>query len=295
MRMTKSSALFSCYHGAMKLGFRRLHPNTLVLLKQIGIGVIVLISVALLLTAVWYGTRIKSLTISEIQAVGGETIDTDSIELLAEVALEGDYLGLVPRRFVWLYPEAAIIQNVSQIERIHNIRVERQDRVKLLITYDEYVPRALWCTAVTDQNCLFLDDRGFAFSEAPNLSGGTFLRLVTTGRETAIGETIVEQTVFDNMLLLVALLEEQDWFVSHLEFDQVGDVFVQIAGGGELKVTIEETPAQIVENLLAALSSEEFSEVAPGNFKYIDLRYGNKIFVNRSGELPKEEGAESTP
>jgi hypothetical protein len=53
-----------------------------------------------------------------------------------------------------------------------------------------------------------------------------------------------------------------------------------IAGGGIIKVTTRMTTAETLSNLKTILDSKEFSHLEPGNFKYIDLRYGNKVFVN---------------
>ena len=87
------------------------------------------------------------------------------------------------------------------------------------------------------------------------------------------------------------LLAEHGWFVSHIEFDQVGDVFLGIVSGGELKVIAAEPPESIVENLLTILASDEFSHIKPGNFQYIDLRFGNKVFVNEEPADLQEDTA----
>jgi cell division septal protein FtsQ len=268
---------------------QRLDPNTVELLKHIGIGVLVISVVALLLTAVWYGTRASSLTLSEIDASGGETIEHTTIEKIAHDTLEGKYLGFIPRRFAWWYPEQEIIQKISAVERIYNVQLLRENGTTLHISYDEYVPHALWCNSATEDNCMFLSDQGYAFAPAPQLSGGSFLRFITSGREAAIGEVPLEKPVYDAALEVVRLLAEKGWFVSHVEIDQVGDVFLSLVGGGELKIHTDESPAQIVENLLTVLTAPEFEHVQPGNFQYIDLRYGNKVFINE--EIASEEAA----
>ena len=50
----------------------------------------------------------------------------------------------------------------------------------------------------------------------------------------------------------------------------------------------------VVENLLVVLASPEFSHLNPGNFSYIDLRFGEKVFVNEIGEVPETETATSS-
>jgi hypothetical protein len=55
-------------------------------------------------------------------------------------------------------------------------------------------------------------------------------------------------------------------------------------GGSELKVSLTLTPQQTVDNLQTVLSSEQYSDLVPGTFAYIDLRFGNKVFVSREGD-----------
>jgi len=62
-----------------------------------------------------------------------------------------------------------------------------------------------------------------------------------------------------------------------------------VVGGGEFKVTLTQEPEQTVENLLVVLTSEEFQGIEPGSFQYIDLRFGNKVFVNEELATPNED------
>lgn len=271
---------------------KRLDPNTVVLLKQIGIGVVVISVVVLALTGIWYGTRISSLTITEVVASGGETIDHVAVEELAQGVLDGMYVGFIPRRFAWWYPEREVYEKVSAIERIHTVVLSREGGTQLRITYDEYIPYALWCS--DDEQCVFINDAGYAFAHAPKLSGGSFLRFITTGREAKVGEVSLEEDILVTSRTVVELLAKQNWFVSHVEVDQVGDVFLKVVGGGELKVNVKEPAEQTVENLFVILTSDQFKHLGPGKFQYIDLRFGEKVFVNEELLVVEDKVASST-
>lgn len=270
---------------------RRLDPNTVVLLRQIGMGVVVISVVTLLLMGVWYGTRVPSLTITDVEATGGETINHGEVERSVQSVLDGEYLGFIPRRFAWFYPKQEVLNKVLEFERLHNVVIVRESGTKLRISYDEYVPHALWCQPEAEA-CIFLDVSGYAFAHAPKLSGGTFLRFITSGREAVIGDVVAEKKPYENIQEIVQLLAERGWYVSYIEIDQVGDVFLKVVGGGELKVSVEEVPEKTVENLFVVLSSEKFQHIKPGNFKYIDLRFGDKVFVNE--ELVVSDGTTAT-
>ena len=70
------------------------------------------------------------------------------------------------------------------------------------------------------------------------------------------------------------------------------EVTYHIAGGGELKVTMRMSNDETIDNLETILLSDEFSHISPGNFQYIALRYGNKIFVHE--EEPVVEGGSTS-
>ena len=58
------------------------------------------------------------------------------------------------------------------------------------------------------------------------------------------------------------------------------EVTFEVAGGGQIKVTLTQPIEDSLGNLEVLLSSPDFDHLAPGNFQYIDLRFGDKVFVN---------------
>jgi len=264
----------------MKRRRKRINPHTIALIKQISFGLLSIAIVALVLYGVWHGTRWERLTIDSIQVSGGETIDHQKVEEIVRERLVGTYLGLVPKRFAWFYPQAEISASVGELERIHDVSVFRNGPKEIQVTFDEYLPKALWCDNQEEENCLFVDKNGFAFAPAPQLSGGSFIRLMTIGRTTEVGEMVLDAEGLNFVEELIRELAEENWFVSKVEIDQASDAFIQIVDGGELKVSLKDAPANIVENLLVVLASTEFDDIQPGNFKYIDLRFGSKVYVN---------------
>lgn len=273
---------------------RRLDPNTVVLLKRIFTGIVVMASTALVITAVWYGTRMQAFTIDTVSVEGGETIDRSAIEKLVQLSLDGSYIGLVPRRFTWLYPRSEILEALGTFERIHDISIRRISGTELLVTFKEYVPKALWCESIESDECFFLDSTGFAFGHAPKLSGGSLLRFVRLDQSAVLHESVVSEASFNKFFRLSELLSQQNWFISHIEIGQDDDAFLHIVGGGELRVITSQPVEETVENLFVILGSEEFKHISPGNFQYIDLRYGNKVFVNEELAAPQGEAASET-
>ena len=264
----------------------------LVLIRQIVGGVLLFSFVALILTGVWYGSRIEALTIQTVNVIGGETIGHDAIRKIAEEELAGTYYKLIPRRFAWTYPKKSIEERIREVDRLKNVHIERKSSTELVIVFEEYQPFALWCADVESTKCLLMDREGFGFSWAPKLAGGAFLRFSEVGREPKRmtqgfdGQYIRETTEF-----IEKVYDELGMNITHVERTGKEELVYHIAGGGKLKVSRRQSADETFENLVTLLTSEAFSHIKPGNFQYIDLRYGNKLFVNE--EDPEVESATS--
>lgn len=262
---------------------RRIHPDTVVLIKQILLGVFFIVLIALLFVATWYGTRLQSVNIKTVEVSGGETISHAFVQNKVEEQLQGTYLRLIPRSFIYLYPEQDIQKALAGIERIKDITLERIGGTKLEVTFSEYVSDALWCES-EGQNCLFVDNTGFAFSKAPELKGGAFLRFVSVGKKPELGQSVITGKEYKIIKETEDRLKSIGWYVERVDVDAMGDAYLMLVSGGELKISLGQTVEGTIGNLETVLASDDFIDVAPGNFRYIDLRFGNKVFVNRTEE-----------
>ncbi len=271
----------SAVHKKGKVKRRVIDPSKIMLLKQLGICAAIFSILGLLVAGLWYGTRVSFLTLTDIVVEGGETIPHEAVQKVVMDTMQGTYIGIIPRQFAWWYPEEEIIKNISQIPRMKDPTVTRDNGRSLTIRFSEYEPYALWCDERSSENCLFVDKMGYAFGASPKLSGGAFLRYRTLGRDMQVGAVMAERRDIDTMEQFVKLVEDNLQFsITQIETDTAGDVFYILSGGGEFKATLRDDATKVFDNLRAILASDEFKDVRPGNFQYIDLRFGNKVFVN---------------
>lgn len=257
--------------------------------KQLISGILLFVLLALVLTGVWFFSRIQSLQIERIEIVGGETIPHARIEALANNALRGEYFRLIPKRFIPLYPKGSIESALLGIDRIKNLHVELDNDQTLLIVFEEYIPHALWCASTEADTCFFIDQTGYAFAQAPELEGSAFVRYVNDGVEPKQDTEGFPSDFIQKTETFIELLErELDLYVTHVV--KVGDYDVDfaISGGGLIKVSQSIPMEESFENLKTILVSEAFSHIEPGSFRYIDLRFGEKIFVNEEVAVPQE-------
>lgn len=246
---------------------------------------------AMLIISVWFGTRVDAVTLSDVTVRGGETISHDEVRRVAEEKLSGSYWKVVPRAFAFTYPHEDIAASIKAMERVKDVQVVRSGGTRLSIDFSEYVPHALWCSPADNTKCHFLDESGYSFSPAPTLQGGSFLRFVAVGKEPTAHTQAFSAEEYVTALSLVTKFAEAKWYVSRIDIDAAGDAFLTIVEGGEFKVSLKQSADETVSNLLAVLGSEQFAHIKPGNFEYIDLRFGSKVFVN---EVTLESAVAST-
>ena len=253
--------------------------------KQVFVGVGIVIVLVLLTTAIWHGTRIESLQITQVEVVGGYTIPHKKIEDTVQQVLVGEYFKLVPRTFRATYPKKAILENIRNIPRVKNVQIEIIDTQKAVVAFEEYRPHALWCADVFTEECFFLDEFGYAFSTAPTLTGSAFFRYVASEIIPEVGEQAFENNfIKTSQEFSDKLANELDLYVTYIE--KVGDldVLYTVSGGGVLKLSQTMTLEQSFKNLRSILGSEDFVHLQNGSFQYIDLRFGDKIFLNEEDE-----------
>jgi len=253
----------------------------MVLIRQVLVGILLSILLTALGYGVWYGSRIESLTIIEVEVQGGETISHSVVSALVEEQLKGEYFKLVPRSFVWTYPHDEIEQAILQVARIKNVYIERVGGKKLKVVFAEYEPTALWCAHLESKECLFLDDDGYAFALSPRLEGAAFMRYSDASHEPELGkQAFTGDFIQDTNVFVENTYDQLGLNITYVEKTAPDEIVYHISGGGLIKVSTRMTTVDTLENLKTVLTSKEFNHLAPGNFNYIDLRYGDKVFVN---------------
>lgn len=257
--------------------------------RQFFIGLLLALVLFLVGGAIWFGSRMESLTIVEIKVEGGETVEHDEIKRIVEAELEGSYYRVVPKRFSWTYPEENVKAVVADMERVKDVSLVRPDGRTLTVRFSEYSPAALWCNSGEFRDCIFLDNTGYAYTSAPDLTGTALLRY-KNGEEPEVGKRPFEAAFMrDTDFFATVAGELFDSRITDIEKVGINEVTFELSGGGLLKVNLQEPVNDSISNLEVLLVSETFQHLRPGNFQYIDLRFGDKVFVNEEAGQPDNE------
>lgn len=266
-----------------------------VLTRQFFVGFLLFMVLVAVGSVVWYGSRLESLTIVKVNVVGGDTVQHDEIKSLVEHELEGEYYRVIPKRFSWTYPKEKIVSAVESVLKVKEARLTRPDSTTVEVSFIEYNPVALWClTRESLEGCIFLDDTGYAFSPAPPLRGNAMPRYFNQETPTE-GQNPFTYEFMRDTLSFTKEVRQNFNFVAHgIEKVGVDEAIFELHGGGQIKITLREPVKTTLENLRVLLGAPEFAHISPGNFEYIDLRFGDKVFVNEvKGEVDEEINAAS--
>lgn len=255
--------------------------------------------VLLLGCTVWYGTRREEVTIARIDVSGGETVSHEAVRTKVESALSGTYALLIPHRFTYLFPRSAIAEAVNAIPRVHGAAVVRSSRTALSVTYDEYIPAALWCAARDlgeMRDCVFVDQHGYAFDEAPRLMGETLVRFVVEGRPPVqYGVLYDAQTLGRYLSFADALVATRDARVVTVTETADGDLMLQTNNRAQILIRKDADMQDVLEIIDSIFINETFAKRSLRDYLYIDLRFGNKVFLKEpdpeAGEAAFEDGA----
>lgn len=247
-------------------------------------GVLRLLVVVAFFGMVYYLTHLPVFTVSTVIVEGGETISHADIEARTQEVLLGNYLGLIPKRFTFLYPHDQIVSVLESVPRIHDVKVVRTARDTLVVSFAEYMPHALACVYEhEDTPCYFITTDGYAFAEAPLLRGGTLVRHMLEGAEEITKTHIIQTDILHALESLIARIETELGFrMTTIVHKKNGDYELLINGGGKILVSNAQDFETAFDNLQTVLNAKEFSHIRPGNFQYIDARFGEKIFVNET-------------
>jgi len=216
-------------------------------------------------------------TIKEVSVAPGETVEASDVKKIVEEKLVGNHFAFIPKHFTWTYPEEEIEEAISNIPKVAAVEVELDSDKVLNISYREYGPKALWCGEST---CVFIDKHGYAFAEAPNLNGGAMVRFSERGVEPELKQmAFSEDFINSSFALIQAAYNNLGFNIIAVEKIADSEAIYQISGGGQIKVSLQQSMDQTLNNFSTIINSRDYSHLAPGNFEYIDLRYGNKVFI----------------
>lgn len=263
--------------------FSRRKTKLLVFKSIIGLLIFVLLGALLS-----WGSRNEKLLIKGVRVEGNETISAEEVLKIAENKISGKYLFLFPKNNFSIYPGGAIAREIlDKMKKVKTVETKIVDGNILSVKVYERKPSYIWCpgeflteNTTSGNQCYFLDEQGFSFSEAPRFSGPVFFEIYassTSGNE-FIGKYPFESALFKKLILFKNALTEINLPATELIRMGDGDFKFVLKAGGAVLINEKNDINISLRNIVSAKKALEDSGKNINLIEYIDLRFGNKVF-----------------
>lgn len=267
------------------------------------------IFVLLLLCALVWGLRQPAVRISRVQVFDSVPMSPDTQESLATIAttaMQGNYLGIIPRDSIFFFPETIIRTNILIAHpELATISLSRNWMTGVSITAQNRIPIARWCGDTTRFNledsdlrlnlvaptpdCYLFDAHGFIFATTSPLqpinSFIMFGDLANT--DNPIGTTLQNVEKLPTAFNFARQLSSFGATVSSVVFrgDEVDDYVASSTPSTKSDLVLGTRITYVLgdeQNAFTALSSAQSNfNLTDGSIEYIDLRFDGKMYIKR--------------
>jgi len=234
--------------------------------------------------------RVQSVDVS-----GAQSLSTSTIESFADAALKGRDLLVFPRDNIFFYPKKQIQSGLlSNFPELSSASVRAENFQTIEVAVAEREPAALWCgqTADAASDCRLMDASGFAYASDALLNEPSLVRYegeATTTKgyvSSLIPLQFLTPAEFKPLSALVSALDQnqQAASIDEVEVDGSGDVHAHFSNGFTLLFALSDAGGDVFQRFMLALASEPFLNKTVGDFDYLDLRFGDKLYYKLKGK-----------
>lgn len=234
---------------------------------------------AALLFAVVVGlSYLPFLQIRGVEVSGTKTLATSTVAGYIRERIAGSYLLVIPKRNIFIYPKRALADGL--LKRFPELRaadVHASNFHAIAADVVEREPKALWCQG---SSCYLMDQGGVVYAYAPAGSAGSFVSYSGRTEGASLPRQYLTPEKFESLFALVDAISQKvpDTPVAAVSIDAQNDAEATLSNGFALKFAVGDAGGDVFERFTLALASGPFAEHALGDFEYLDLRFGDKLY-----------------
>ena len=265
----------SVERGSDRLGERRRNRR-----RRTVIAFCILVLI-LLGTCIW-GLQQNSVRISRVEISGADT----SFSTYATTAMQGSYLGIIPRDSIFFFPEDRIRADILAAHQdIAAVSITRSSLTSLSIKIDKRTPIARWCglapTLGVEEYCYIFDANGFIFAPASTttepLNSFSLYALLTNNMLEPLRATLSRADQLPAVFDFARQLSTLGASTTQIVIRDNSEVDDYLANGTRVTYVLGNE-----QNAFTALvSARDNFSLADGSVDYIDLRFDGKVYLKR--------------
>jgi hypothetical protein len=236
----------------------------------------------LLCTGIVYELRQSAVRIAHIEVFNAD----QSFATIASHAMQGNYLGIIPRDSTFFFPAARIRADIlAAYPDIAAVSLFRSGLTGLSIKIDTRVPIARWCGlapsgAGIDEYCYIFDASGLIFdisaTTTKTINSFTLYAPLEGATLEPLRATILHPEKLPAVFDFARQLDTFGSRVTHIVFrdDEVDDY---LASGTRVTYVLGNE-----QNAFTALVSARTNfNLANGSIEYVDLRFDGKMYLKK--------------
>ena len=252
--------------------------------------IFIVILFLILITSAIFLLRIDRIQIKNVEISGEQMISKEDLSTFINNTIQGSYLWVVPKTNYLLYnPKKTERDVLNQFPTIKSVSITRSDFQKLSVVVEERKPQSLWCeeNETSDpQDCYFVDDTGFIFSKSPYFSGNVyFVYRGLLDRNEPIGAHVLPQKDFQDFESFLNLVKKLKLNVVSANIEESKDFDIVLSSGTKILFNSQISYDDIYSNLSSVLKSDQFASSTIDSLDYVDLRFGNKVFLKSKNSI----------
>ena len=267
-----------------------------------------LIFLGILFGAFIWGIRQNAVRISHVQIFGVDIRQLTDFSSYATRALQGSYLGIIPRDSIFFFPSARIRANILAAHPdIAAVSIFRNGLTSLSIKVDERIPAARWCgpsPTASSIDCYLFDAKGIIYAttsvnstdstdstNSPQASSPQAAQLMNsfivyeplTNEASPIGSTLPNAKEFPSAFDFARQLDTLGSPVAYIVFrnDEVDDYLTSPADGGASNTRITYVLGDEQNAFAALVSAHANLNLMDGSVEYVDLRFDGKMYLKK--------------
>lgn len=232
--------------------------------------------VVLLLAIIVGLSYLPFLQVHAVEVSGTKTLATSTVAGFIEGQIAGHYLLVFPKRNIFIYPKRAIADGL--LKRFPELRaadVHASNFHTIAAEVVEREPKSLWCAG---SDCYLMDQGGVVYAPAQDSEGFVAYRGHAEGA--GLPRQYLTPEKFESLFALVDAVSQkvQDSPVETVAVDAQDDAEATLSNGFVLKFALGDAGGDVFERFTLALTSQPFKDHALGDFSYLDLRFGDKLY-----------------
>lgn len=219
--------------------------------------------------------------VSTIEVEGFAGRAAQEIERAAHKHIAGTYMLLFPKDNIFIYPKQSMRERIlEEFPWLAEVAVQANNFRTIGIVVRERTPVALWCGENPDARipCLLMDENGIAYEMAPQFSGTVYTEYFGKAEGVLPKQFLTAGQFRSIKALIQALTEKEGEAVARVAVDEHTDVRATFTNGFTLIFTAAEDSGNVYERYMLAKTAEPFTTHPLGDFEYLDLRFGNRLY-----------------